>query len=73
MKQVRRGCLPDLMTRFREEHYATRAHKAFTRRKTRAESFIENDWRTGRALYFQKSLQERQAIRKAQKAKVNNA
>jgi len=64
--------LPNLMSRFREEHYATRAHKAFTRRERSEKDTVAALWRESRAQYFQKSPEVRQAIRKAQKARVNN-
>jgi len=57
------------MTRFREEHYATRAwKKAFTPRGTRKESALADDVGASRAQYFQKSPAVRKAVRKAQKA-----
>ncbi len=53
---------PNLMTRFREEHYATRAwKKASTDGTLNQERSAEGDRRTSRALYFQKPLQERKA------------
>ena len=54
------------MSRFAEEHYATRAHKAFTRRKKHPEAAVKADRRASRAEYFRKSLKVRKAIRKAQ-------
>ncbi len=54
------------MSRFREEHYATRAHKAFTRREKRAKAALEADKGESRAFYFSKPLPVRKAIRKAQ-------
>jgi len=57
------------MTRFREEHYATRAHKAFTRGKRSAEGTVEAHETARREEYFQKPLSVRKAILKAQKAK----
>jgi len=54
------------MTRFREEHYATRAHKAFTRRARAAKGPAESDPGESRSVYFQKPLSVRKAILKAQ-------
>ncbi len=54
------------MSRFAEEHYATRSHKAFTRRKNREEDPVEADKRESRTQHFQKPLSVRKAIAKAQ-------
>jgi len=54
------------MTRFREEHYATRAHKAFTRGKRDSAAAAKADRGTRRTQYFQKPLSVRKAIRAAQ-------
>ena len=62
---------PDLMTRFREEHYATRAHKAFTCRERNQEATPEAVRRTHRALYLQKSLQVRAAVQKATQVRMD--
>ena len=57
------------MTRFREEHYATRAWKAaFTPRGTPKTRITESDERARRSQHFQKPLSVRKAIIKAQKA-----
>jgi len=57
------------MSRFREEHYATKAWKAaFTPGGTRKKPDLEADERTRRSEYFKKPLAVRKAIYKAQKA-----
>jgi len=66
--ELERRCLPNLMTRFREEHYATRAHKAFTRRARASYGVTRPDTGSCWQEYFQKPLSVRTAIRKAQKA-----
>ena len=65
---VEKRCLPDLMTRFREEHYDTKAWKAaFTPRGTRKEIPLEDNARPCRKEYFTYAPAARKAILKAQK------
>jgi len=59
------------MTRFLEEHYATRAwKKAFAAGTLNTARSSESDPRTSRAQHFQKPLSVRKAIKKAQKAQL---
>ncbi len=56
------------MTRFREEHYATKAFKAEVSRRRRGEALaLEGDERPCRSQYFKNSPEARKAIHKAQK------
>jgi len=71
MLDCKAGVCPNLMTRFREEHYATRGWKAaFTPRGDPKTSVIKSHPRPGRAQYFQKSLSVRKAIARAQAAQI---
>ena len=59
------------MSRFREEHYATRAwKKAFAAGTLNKKVAAAQDGRKSRAQYFQKPLSVRKAIRQAQKAQI---
>ncbi len=58
---------PNLMTRFREEWYATRRYKALARRTESAKPDPERDERESRRFYFQKPLKVRQAVNAAHK------
>ena len=60
-----------LMSRFREEWYATRRYKALTRRKDRTEIIAEGDSRARRSQYLSQSLPVRKAIHKAQTARLD--
>ena len=56
------------MTRFREEYYETRAHKAWVkaRRGIGPQRDIQAEWQALRAQYFQKPRAVRERINKAQ-------
>jgi len=57
------------MSRFREEHYESKAYKAaVSRRRKTPEVAVEAERRASRAQYFKNSLKARQAIARAQKA-----
>jgi len=60
------------MSRFREEHYATKAWKAaFTLGGKRKEDPVEADRGASRAEYLKKPSSVRKAIHKAEAARLN--
>jgi len=69
--ELREECPPSIMTRFREEHYATRSHKAFARGKVGKAGAPSPDTRASRKEYFKKSLPQREAIARATQRRLN--
>jgi len=65
-------CSPDIMSRFREEQYESRAYKAFIARgKVNPGRDLAGNARESRAKYFKNSPEARKAINKATQARLN--